>query len=429
MNILTELYKKQMVYNISNKKYFENYIKNKSIVLYCGFDLTADSLHVGHLLPLLTLKMFQNFGHKPIVLIGGGTSLIGDPSFKEKKRILNSVENILDWEKKIILQVKKFLDFDNSNNSALIVNNYEWFKQANVLEFIRNIGKHFSINSMINKESVRKRIKSTDQGISFNEFSYTIFQAYDYLQLYKNYHTVLQIGGSDQWGNIVSGINLIQKTYNKQVLGLTIPLFIKSDGKKFGKTESGNVWLDANKTTPYQFYQFWINITDDVALNILNMFDLLKTNTVYDVKKTSKNEIIYLKQQLAKKITVLVHGKNEYIIAKKITYNLFSNNIHLLNKSDFNYFFNKDNNNANNSIPIFNLYYIKDLNLEKIVLKINFSTSLNLSRNLIISSGIKINGRIEVDPKYILTKKEFLFDTYTFLCKGKKNFALIKWVV
>ncbi|QCI26650.1 tyrosine--tRNA ligase [Buchnera aphidicola (Thelaxes californica)] len=425
MNIIEELHQKNLIFNISNNQDLIKKINEKSISLYCGFDPTAESLHVGHLLPLLVLRLFQKCGHKPIVLIGGATSLIGDPSFKEKKREDICFEVIKIWEKNIVTQIKKFLNFNHHCNSALIINNYEWFNEINLLTFLKDIGKYFSINSMINKESVKKRIQRIDQGISFTEFSYSLLQAYDYFFLYKKYHTILQIGGSDQWGNIVSGINLIRKKLNKQVFGLTIPLFIKSNGKKFGKTESGNIWLDPKKTTPYEFYQFWMNITDSEALYFANILNITSMHEVNTFQKKDKNLIIEMKKILAKEITILVHGKKEYTIAKNISNNLFSNNIIGLEESDFQCFFT---NSSIKNIPIFYFKYVDNIQLRKLLTEVKLSTSWKHASNLIVSKGIKINGKIESNSNYFITCKDVLFKKYTILCKGKKKFILVKWI-
>ena len=225
------------------------------IALYCGFDPTADSLHLGHLVPLLCLKRFQQAGHKPVALVGGATGLIGDPSFKAAERKLNTEDTVQEWVDKIRKQVAPFLDFDCGDNTAIAANNYDWFGSMNVLTFLRDIGKHFSVNQMINKEAVKQRLNRDDQGISFTEFSYNLLQGYDFACLNKLHGVALQIGGSDQWGNITSGIDLTRRLHQNQVFGLTVPLITKADGTKFGKTEGGAVWLDPKKTSPYKFYQ------------------------------------------------------------------------------------------------------------------------------------------------------------------------------
>ena len=241
-----------------------------SRTLYCGFDPTADSLHIGSLVPLLMLKRFQEAGHRPIILVGGSTGLIGDPSFKAEERKLNSPEIVAGWVEKIRHQTSQFVDFDESlPNGAIIVNNLDWTAGIDVLDFLRDVGKHFSINSMIQKESVKQRLQRDGGGISFTEFSYSLLQSLDFAELNRRYNCTLQIGGSDQWGNIVGGIDLTRRQNQSQCFGLTSPLITKADGSKFGKTESGTVWLNAGKTSPYSFYQFWLNVADEDVYKFL----------------------------------------------------------------------------------------------------------------------------------------------------------------
>jgi tyrosyl-tRNA synthetase len=250
MDLINELHQRNLIFHITNENKLKELIKNKYISLYCGFDPTEDSLHVGHLLPLITLKRFQVLGHKPIVLIGGATSLIGDPSFKTKERLLKSDSFVEKCTLKISQQISFFLDFNSNFNSAIILNNNLWFKKINILQFLRDVGKYFSVNALINREAVKKRIKRSDQGISFTEFSYNLLQAYDFFILNQKNQVSLQIGGSDQWGNISSGMHLIHRISKKEAYGLTLPLLMQSNGIKFGKTESETVWLDPKKITP-----------------------------------------------------------------------------------------------------------------------------------------------------------------------------------
>ena len=273
-NLLQELQKRGFVAQVTNKKDLADRLASGPIVLYCGFDPTADSLHLGHLVPLFCLIRFQLAGHRPIALVGGATGIIGDPSYKTTERKLNALEIIHEWVEKIKYQVSSVLDFNCGDNSAIVVNNYDWFRSINVLTFLRDIGKYFSVNKMINKETVKQRLKRTS-GISFTEFSYNVLQGYDFSYLNKKYGVALQIGGSDQWGNITSGIDLTRRLNNNTVYGLTLPLINKKDGTKFGKTESGTVWLDPNKTSPYKFYQFWINTADNDLFFFLKIFTFL----------------------------------------------------------------------------------------------------------------------------------------------------------
>lgn len=249
-NLIKQLQERGLVAQVTDEEALAERLAQGPIALYCGFDPTADSLHLGHLVPLLCLKRFQQAGHKPVALVGGATGLIGDPSFKAAERKLNTEETVQEWVDKIRKQVAPFLDFDCGENSAIAANNYDWFGNMNVLTFLRDIGKHFSVNQMINKEAVKQRLNREDQGISFTEFSYNLLQGYDFACLNKQYGVVLQIGGSDQWGNITSGIDLTRRLHQNQVFGLTVPLITKADGTKFGKTEGGAVWLDRSGVRP-----------------------------------------------------------------------------------------------------------------------------------------------------------------------------------
>src|SRR5690606_9268732 len=257
--LIADLKARDLVKQTTGDGEFELHLMEASRTLYCGFDPTADSLHIGHLVPLLALRRFQQAGHKPVALVGGATGMIGDPSFKAAERQLNSTEIIAGWVDSLRSQLSRFLDFDCGENSAVVVNNLDWTKELSVLDFLRNLGKHFAVNAMIQKESVKQRIEREGSGISFTEFSYMILQSYDFAELYHRYGCTLQIGGSDQWGNITGGIDLARRLYQGQVYGMTLPLVTKADGQKFGKTETGTVWLDPAKTSPYAFYQFWLN--------------------------------------------------------------------------------------------------------------------------------------------------------------------------
>jgi len=304
--------------------------------LYCGFDPTADSLHIGSLVPLLMLKRFQLAGHKPFALVGGATGLIGDPSFKAQERKLNGPEVVSGWVDKLKAQVSQFIDFDSGDNSATVVNNLDWVGQMNVLDFLRDVGKHFSVNNMIQKESVKQRIEREGSGISFTEFTYMLLQSFDFAELAERDNVTLQIGGSDQWGNIVGGVDLARRMYSKQVFGLTMPLVTKSDGTKFGKTESGTIWLDASKTSPYAFYQFWMNTADADAYKFLKYFTFLPVAEI-DAIEQKDSEIQGRKTAqpiLAEEVTRLVHGEEALASAKRITEALFAGDISQLSEAE-----------------------------------------------------------------------------------------------
>ena len=309
-----------------------------SRTLYCGFDPTADSLHIGSLVPLLMLKRFQEAGHRPIILVGGSTGLIGDPSFKAEERKLNSPEIVAGWVEKIRHQTSQFVDFDESlPNGAIIVNNLDWTAGIDVLDFLRDVGKHFSINSMIQKESVKQRLQRDGSGISFTEFSYSLLQSLDFAELNRRYNCTLQIGGSDQWGNIVGGIDLTRRQNQSQCFGLTSPLITKADGSKFGKTESGTVWLNAGKTSPYSFYQFWLNVADEDVYKFLRYFTFLSLEEIEDIERSDRESDTKPEAQriLAREATELVHGKLGVEAALRISDALFSGDPNKLSKKDF----------------------------------------------------------------------------------------------
>ena len=298
----------------------------ESRTLYCGFDPTADSLHIGSLVPLLTLKRFQAAGHKPIALVGGATGLIGDPSFKAQERSLNTPEVVSDWVEKIRAQVSRFVDFGCGDNSAIVVNNLDWTKDLSVLDFLRDVGKHFSVNNMVNKESVKQRIQREGEGISFTEFAYILLQSMDFSELYQRHNCTLQIGGSDQWGNITGGVDLTRRQHRGKVFGLTLPLVTKADGTKFGKTESGTIWLDANRTSPYAFYQFWLNTADADVYKFLRYFTFLSVDEIDEIEAADRERAGKPEAQgvLAREVTRLVHGEEGLTAAQRISQALFS---------------------------------------------------------------------------------------------------------
>ncbi|WP_237059529.1 tyrosine--tRNA ligase [Microbulbifer sediminum] len=308
----------------------------QSRTLYCGFDPTADSLHIGSLVPLLTLKRFQAAGHKPIALVGGATGLIGDPSFKAQERNLNTPEVVAGWVDKIRAQVSRFIDFDCGENSAMVVNNLDWTKDLSVLDFLRDVGKHFSVNNMVNKESVKQRIQREGEGISFTEFSYMLLQSMDFSELYRGYDCTLQIGGSDQWGNITGGVDLTRRQHRGKVFGMTMPLVTKADGTKFGKTESGTIWLDPARTSPYAFYQFWLNTADADAYKFLRYFTFLSVDEIDEIERADAERAGKPEAQgiLAREVTREIHGEEGVAAAERISRALFSGDSTELSESD-----------------------------------------------------------------------------------------------
>ena len=333
--LIQQLQSRDLVAQISGDQELQSHLDQPRTV-YCGFDPTADSLHLGHLVPLLVLKRLQQAGHTPIALVGGATGLIGDPSFKADERKLNSPEVIAGWADKIKTQVSQFIDFDCGDNSAIVANNLDWTAELSALDFLRDVGKHFSVNSMIAKESVKQRIDREGSGISFTEFSYSLLQGLDFAELNKQYNCTLQVGGSDQWGNIVGGIDLARRRNQAQCFGLTVPLITKSDGTKFGKTEAGAVWLDPKKTSPYSFYQFWLNVADADVYKFLKYFTFLSIEEVNDIEAQDASAQGRPQAQgvLAREATKLVHGKQGLDAALRITDALFSGESSDLSEQD-----------------------------------------------------------------------------------------------
>jgi tyrosyl-tRNA synthetase len=304
--------------------------------VYCGFDPTADSLHLGHLVPLLVLKRLQQAGHTPIALVGGATGMIGDPSFKADERKLNTPEVIAGWVDKIKGQVSQFVDFDCGDNGAVVANNLDWTADMSALDFLRDVGKHFSVNAMINKESVKQRIDREGSGISFTEFSYSLLQGLDFAELNRRYNCTIQVGGSDQWGNIVGGIDLARRQNQAQCFGLTVPLITKADGTKFGKTEAGAVWLDPKKTSPYSFYQFWLNVADADVYKFLHYFTFLPLEEIEAIEAADAAAEGRPQAQsiLAREATALVHGEHGLDAALRITQAMFSGELSDLSEQD-----------------------------------------------------------------------------------------------
>ena len=333
--LLADLRARDLIFQIAGEDAIDDWLSAEPRTLYCGFDPTADSLHIGSLVPLLVLRRFQQAGHRPIALVGGATGLIGDPSFKAAERQLNTPEVVAGWVEKIRGQVSQFVDF-GGEHPALVVNNLDWTADFNVLDFLRDIGKHFSVNNMIGKESVRQRLDREGAGISFTEFAYMILQSFDFSELFRLHGCGLQIGGSDQWGNITGGIDLTRRLHGEQVFGLTLPLVTKSDGTKFGKTESGTIWLDASRTSPYAFYQFWFSTADADVYRFLRFFTFLPVEEIAAIERADAEREGRPEAQriLAQEVTRLVHGDAGLEAAERITEALFSGDPGALGEAD-----------------------------------------------------------------------------------------------
>jgi tyrosyl-tRNA synthetase len=334
--LLDDLRARGLIFQIAGEDDLPAWLDGGVRTLYCGFDPTADSLHIGSLVPLLMLRRFQLAGHKPLALVGGATGLIGDPSFKAQERKLNTPDIIAGWVDKIKAQVSGFIDFDETETSAEVVNNLDWTAGLDMLTFLRDVGKHFSINAMIQKESVKQRIEREGSGISYTEFTYMILQSFDFAELNKRYGCSLQLGGSDQWGNITGGIDLTRRLHGNQVFGLTMPLITKTDGTKFGKTESGTIWLDPERTSPYAFYQFWLGTADADAYKFLKYFTFMDVADIDAIERADAERQGRPEAQsvLAREVTRLVHGPAGLIAAERITESLFSGSIDALAESD-----------------------------------------------------------------------------------------------
>ena len=397
----------------------------QSRTLYCGFDPTADSLHIGSLVPLLTLKRFQLAGHKPLALVGGATGMIGDPSFKAQERQLNTPEVVADWVEKLKRQVAQFIDFDCEGNAAEVVNNLDWTHDMSVLDFLRDVGKHFSVNNMINKESVKQRIDREGSGISFTEFSYMLLQSMDFAELYQRNDCTLQIGGSDQWGNIVGGVELTRRQHGGQVYGLTLPLVTKADGTKFGKTESGTIWLDANKTSPYAFYQFWMNTADADVYKFLKYFTFIDVVEIDAIEAADKESGKKPQAQsiLAEEVTRLVHGEQALQAAQRITESLFEGRIDDLDKSDLRQL-------QQDGLP--STILNQDLLAEPLTtLFVNAQLAKNgkqvkdaLSRNAVLVNGKEIGWESNMGAPVVFDTDNGLFKKWFIVRLGKKSYHL-----
>ena len=418
--LIQDLHDRGLIAQLTDARGLDALLASSSVTLYCGFDPTADSLHLGHLVPVLVLKRFQQAGHKPIALVGGATGMIGDPSFKATERKLNTPEIIAGWVVNIRAQVAPFLNFDGVN-AAIMANNYDWFGGMSALDFLRDIGKHFSVNAMIKKESVQQRINRDEQGISYTEFSYSLLQGYDFVELNRRYDCVLQIGGSDQWGNITAGADLTRRLNQKQVYGLTLPLVTKSDGTKFGKTESGAIWLDAKKTSPYAFYQFWINTADADVYKFMRYFTFLSVEEIDAIEAADNagGKKPEAQRILAEQVTELVHGQAALQAAQRISKSLFSGDLGALTESDFEQL-------AQDGVPGLMLEKSAD-GLVDALAAAGLAKSKSEARGFLQSGSVQVNG-VRIDAiDYRFTETDRRFGRFTLLRRGKKNYAMLRW--
>ncbi|HEZ1519284.1 TPA: tyrosine--tRNA ligase [Neisseria meningitidis] len=430
MSVIQDLQSRGLIAQTTDIEALDALLNEQKIALYCGFDPTADSLHIGHLLPVLALRRFQQAGHTPIALVGGATGMIGDPSFKAAERSLNSAETVAGWVESIRNQLTPFLSFEGGN-AAIMANNADWFGSMNCLDFLRDIGKHFSVNAMLNKESVKQRIDRDGAGISFTEFAYSLLQGYDFAELNKRHGAVLEIGGSDQWGNITAGIDLTRRLNQKQVFGLTLPLVTKSDGTKFGKTEGGAVWLNAKKTSPYQFYQFWLKVADADVYKFLKYFTFLSIEEIdaVEAKDQASGSKPEAQRILAEEMTRLIHGEEALAAAQRISESLFAEDQSSLTESDFEQL-------ALDGLPTFEVS--ESLNVVETLVKTGLASSNKEARGFVNNKAVLLNGKPaeannpnhaaeRPDDACLLTDEHKRFGKYTILRRGKRNHALLVW--
>jgi len=417
-NLLENLEYRGLIYQSTNRDGLQEKLTKEPVVLYCGFDPTADSLHIGHLLPILILRHFQKAGHKPIALVGGGTGMIGDPSGRSTERSLNTADTVALWTERLKSQLSQFLDFEGADNPAKLVSNYDWLGELDLITFLRDIGKNFTVNYMLAKDSVDSRLAN---GISFTEFSYMILQSYDFYRLLTDHGCSLQIGGSDQWGNITAGLDLIGKMGGGEAFGMTLPLVTKSDGKKFGKSESGAVWLDRNKTSVYAFYQFWINTDDNDVIKFLKYFTFLDRERIAELEQelASRPEQRAAQRELAREVTGLVHGDDAVVSAEKITQALFSGDVTQLSESELV--------EALQDMPTTVVQGQEETPLLDLLIETKAAPSKRQAREDIEKGAVYLNGQREQSLDFVLTREHRLHGKYAVIRRGKKNYFLVKF--
>lgn len=420
MELLKDLDWRGITYQQTDAEGLEKQLEKESISIYCGIDPTADSMHIGHLLPFLTLRRFQNAGHRPLVLVGGATGLIGDPSGKSEERKLQTVEAIQGNVASIKVQLESIFDFEGENG-AVMVNNYDWIGSMDVVTFLRDFGKNVGINYMLAKDTISSRLES---GISFTEFTYTILQAMDFNHLYDHYNCKLQIGGSDQWGNITTGLEMIRKTHEEETkaFGFTIPLVTKADGTKFGKTESGAIWLDPKKTSPYEFYQFWINTADADVVKYLKYFTFLSHEEIDALAQSVESEPHLRKAQkaLGEEMTKMIHGEEALAQAIRISAALFSGDIKSLSADEILEGF-KD-------VPTVEASASDEIGLVDLLVDAKISPSKRQAREDVGNGAIYINGERTTDLQHVLGAEDKIENKFTIIRRGKKKYFRIQYV-
>ncbi|HHM3676767.1 TPA: tyrosine--tRNA ligase [Staphylococcus aureus] len=417
-NVLIEDLKwRGLIYQQTDEQGIEDLLNKEQVTLYCGADPTADSLHIGHLLPFLTLRRFQEHGHRPIVLIGGGTGMIGDPSGKSEERVLQTEEQVDKNIEGISKQMHNIFEF-GTDHGAVLVNNRDWLGQISLISFLRDYSKHVGVNYMLGKDSIQSRL---EHGISYTEFTYTILQAIDFGHLNRELNCKIQVGGSDQWGNITSGIELMRRMYGQtDAYGLTIPLVTKSDGKKFGKSESGAVWLDAEKTSPYEFYQFWINQSDEDVIKFLKYFTFLGKEEI-DRLEQSKNEAPHLREAqktLAEEVTKFIHGEDALNDAIRISQALFSGDLKSLSAKEL-----KDGFKDVPQVTLSN----DTTNIVEVLIETGISPSKRQAREDVNNGAIYINGERQQDVNYALAPEDKIDGEFTIIRRGKKKYFMVNY--
>ena len=419
MTLLEDLQWRGIIYQQTDEEGIKETLEKEKISLYCGVDPTADSMHIGHLLPYLTLRRFQKHGHRPIVLVGGATGMIGDPSGKSEERKLQTTEIIQYNVECIQKQLSQIFEFEGEHG-AIMVNNYDWAGSMDIVTFLRDYGKHVGVNYMLAKDTIANRLET---GISFTEFTYTILQAMDFLHLYENFDCKMQVGGSDQWGNITTGLELIRKMApeGSKAFGLTIPLVTKADGTKFGKTESGAIWLDPEKTTPYEFYQFWINTADADVVKYLKFFTFLSKEEIEGLEESVKNEPHLRKAQkaLAEEMTRLIHGQDSLDQAIKITEALFNGEIQNLTAAEIKQGF-KD-------VPSYEHTTGEEIGIVDLLIAAGIVSSKRQAREDVTNGAVSINGQRVTETDYVVSEKDRIEGQFTVIRRGKKKYFLIKY--
>lgn len=418
MNIFQELKERGLIFQTTDEEALEKALTEGKVSFYSGYDPTADSLHLGHLVPILVLRHLQLAGHKPYPLVGGATGLIGDPSFKDDERSLQSKETVEGWVQSIQKQLSRFLDFENGDNKAEMTNNFDWMGTISFIDFLRDVGKYFTINYMMSKESVKKRIET---GISYTEFAYQIMQGYDFYVLNKEHNVTLQVGGSDQWGNMTAGTELIRRKEGKTAHVITVPLITDSTGKKFGKSEGNAVWLDANKTSPYEMYQFWLNVMDEDAIRFLKIFTFLSLDDIEAIRRQFEEapHQRLAQKTLAKEVVSLVHGQEAYQEALKITEQLFAGNIQNLSADELK--------QGLSNVPNYAITASDSLNIVDLLVTSGVVTSKRQAREDIQNGAIYINGHRIQELDYELSAADKIGNELTVIRRGKKKYFLLTY--